>query len=280
MKRVLCAGVDAMEFGWSLMKWHAHIRYLAKDYDWVWIFGRPDRMFLYFDFATTCWDVGSEKTPCDKWKYKLEEYDSSVEKLCAAKDMMPRIARNATNVGNHVDVVTPCKAICEDPKLKQKFIKYGKKGGKGYDILIHDRNANRLGDKYTGDRRYKHWHSLVGHLKTASIAWIGTEGSAGCSVDAGDDLRGVSTGNLCDIMANSKVIIGPSSGPMHLASLCGLPHIVFSDKRKWNVGGIKTTNWNRYKKHWNPFKIRCTVIDEYDWHPPVDRVLKALEDYL
>lgn len=137
-----------------------------------------------------------------------------------------------------------------------------------------------MGDKITGERRYRHWMALLGELAGLKIAWIGTKREAEAIEHFGTDLRGIPLEMLADVMASSTVIVGPSSGPMHFASLCGLPHVVFSDKRKWNLGGKKGTNWTRYKRYWNPLGTDCTVIDEFDWQPPVSRVMKALEKYL
>ena len=95
-----------------------------------------------------------------------------------------------------------------------------------------------------------------------------------------DDLRGIPLETLANVLANTKLLVSPSSGLAHFASLCGCPHIVFSDKRRWNLGCKKGTNWTRYKRYWNPFQTECTVLDEHNWKPPVSRVLKAVEKYL
>jgi SAM-dependent methyltransferase len=61
-----------------------------------------------------------------------------------------------------------------------------------------------------------------------------------------------------DMMAASKLVIGPSSGPMHLASLCKTPHLVWTGKQ-WS-STIKAFNDERYTWKWNPFRTKCKVI--------------------
>ena len=53
-----------------------------------------------------------------------------------------------------------------------------------------------------------------------------------------------SIGDLISIMQKSKLVIGQSTGPMHLAALCGIPHVVWGSRRIQE----------RYLDTWNPHK--------------------------
>jgi ADP-heptose:LPS heptosyltransferase len=75
-------------------------------------------------------------------------------------------------------------------------------------------------------------------------------------------------------MANSTVLVGPSSGPVHLASLCGLPHVTWSPK---NATGIMS-NKDRYERIWNPLKTPVTFI-EGSWNPEVKEIVGAVRKY-
>jgi hypothetical protein len=71
------------------------------------------------------------------------------------------------------------------------------------------------------------------------------------------------------------MVVGCSSGPLHLSSHCRTPHILWTDsKYQKAVGG---TNKQRYKKIWNPFQTRCIVIDT-GWNPSVKEVKKAIKE--
>jgi hypothetical protein len=109
---------------------------------------------------------------------------------------------------------------------------------------------------------------LVEKLKGYHIACIGTE-DASLHIDGTDDMRGIGMGKLVDLMASSRLIAGGSSGPMHLAALCGLPHLVWS----------APINRLRYLRDWNPFGTECLFVDQWGWHPPVEEIEKKLKGF-
>ena len=81
------------------------------------------------------------------------------------------------------------------------------------------------------------------------------------------DLRGIDLKELTDYMSSANLIIGPSSGPMHLASLCGLKHV------SWGV----ESNVNRYKYDWNPHKAEVEYIISEKWNPSIEDVKQKME---
>ena len=108
--------------------------------------------------------------------------------------------------------------------------------------------------------------------KKIRIASIGTPEEA-THIPHTKDLRGISLKDLALYMNYAILTIGPSSGPMHFATLCSCPHIVWTDKRVWNLGmNRKGTNRERYQKYWNPFNTPCSVIDHEGWQPTVQTI--------
>ena len=67
-------------------------------------------------------------------------------------------------------------------------------------------------------------------------------------------------------MNKSKLIVGPSSGPMHMASLCGLKHLVWS------------TEYNRvrYERDWNPFKTEVIFHSDGGWNPNPETIKEII----
>lgn len=248
------AGPFLGEFGWELMKWQGYLRsFMSAEKGTVYCkFGHS---FLYKDFAWT-----------------IEVTENLPAGVGMPNKWMPTI--------NMPGPIQPCKRICEDKHLKQKFIKYGKSDGIWCDVLVHARNCRRAGDNLTGNRRFNpgKWNDLIASLGRANVGCVGTKEDSDI-VPYARDYRGIPLEQLADLMASSKLIIGPSSGVMHFAALCGLPHLVWTDKRRWNVGGIKTTNWNRYMKHWNPLGTKAVVIDTEGWHPSVATILRQIEKH-
>ena len=109
---------------------------------------------------------------------------------------------------------------------------------------------------------------LVERLKGYNIACIGTE-DASLHVDYTDDMRGVGLARLTDLMASSRLVVGTSSGPMHLAQLTGTPHLVISHK----------INRLRYLRDWAPFGTKCIFVDQWSWHPPVEEIERLIKGY-
>jgi len=252
---MIIAGPFLGEFGWELMRWQGILRANSK-LEKVVIQCTSGHGFLYEDFA----------------RHIDDSFASSLD-----KNMWFPIPSPKKSV---ISTVSPSKEICCNPDFPQEFIQYGSKrygGNYDYEVVVHARSCSRKGDEVTGDRNYKRWDKLVERLDVD--ACIGSPDESEYVEGVEDDLRGIPLRVLADILANTKLLITPSSGVAHFASLCGCPHLVWSDKRKWNVGGIKTTNYNRYHKYWNPLKTECVVIDDEPdpWQPSVDRILRTIE---
>ena len=82
------------------------------------------------------------------------------------------------------------------------------------------------------------------------------------------DFRGQPLQDTMNLLRSANVFIGQSSGPAHLASHCGLPHIV------WCEPGIEAL----YRKDWNPHRtwVRVTTFPG-DPHKPS---FEAVRDYV
>jgi len=244
----LRAGFFAGEFGWELMRWQANIGYIANDYDKVIIGCEMSHRFLYKDFATEFVDFPLEIKSRNMWYTNGRVYPMSND-----------------------NCIIPSRKICLSEY--QKFIKYGnRKKELGYDILIHARYSKNMNTGYRNWCR-ENWVSLVELLKNYNMASIGTREDA-LWIPGTIDNRDVQLSKLADTMASSKMIIGPSSGPMHLASLCGLKHIVWSDKKTVGI----MNNEKRYKDIWNPFGTECKFIPT--WQPGISQVEREVIKWL
>ena len=248
----LYAGYFVGEFGWEVMKWQAHIRHLAKSYDKIIVGCEIGHDFLYSDFAT-------------------ETY--LFEPLADVKRNMWMVNGNVIKLKETLDSVYPSKNICLEKNLKQDFIKYGKFDVRHqYDILIHARDTNNLN---TGYRNWpeRNWLDVVFAYPTLRIASIGSKQCAK-HITGTTDLRDIDLSILADVMVSSEVLLSPSSGPAHFASLCGLKHIV------WAADNDRTIHRNeeRYKTTWNPLGTEVNFID--GWQPESKNVIKRCDNWL
>jgi len=259
MSKLLLAGPWLGEFGWELMMWQAHIRKVACDdkYDDVICIVRSGHDFMYSDFTDRFifMDIDGSKNG-----WKINEKNPTVPSgiLQKFKD-------------DDVRVIEP-SAI--DFKC-QNFIKYEVDSPHKYDLLFHCRSTTKLGTEYR-NWPVKRWELLRDNFNGLKIACIGSKDES-IVINGTDDLRGCGLKELASYCCNSKIMIGPSSGPMHFASLCGCTHIVFTDTK---IRFRDRTNRYRYEEGWNPLGTKAIVIDEEGWRPSVATVVKSIEGEL
>ena len=234
------------ELGWQLFGHQAYIRNMSNQYDEVIIASRPGTEYLYEDFCHKFISYDPNNWETDGWLLHGWKYPNLHEKYIDIRKDTLILAKRFDH-------------------LPQKFIKFGEyKENLRYDILIHARNTNKV---RTGIRNWSEnkWVQLINILKDKNylIGSIGTSEGA-LYIQGTNDLRDIPLKELCNYIASSRLIIGPSSGPMHLASLCGTRHLVWGEARR------AFNNKDRYEKIWNPLKTPVKYLDEYSWDPPVD----------
>ena len=211
--------------------------------------GRRGHDYLYEDFATEYINYDPPSTETNMWMCKKWSWNYN---------------------GKYDVVIKPHNCLGYD----QEFVKFGEKFGEkfGYDILIHARNTDKCESAYRNWSR-DCWEEFRQSFPDAKIASVGTEEGA-LLIDGTDERRAISLKDLANLMANSTVLVGPSSGPIHLGSLCGLPHVTWSPKETVSI----TPNKERYEKHWNPLNTPVTFL-EGSWNPDVNNVVGAVRKY-
>jgi ADP-heptose:LPS heptosyltransferase len=260
--KTLLAGPWVGEFGWELFCWQGHVRSLALQYDKTAVACKPGHEALYEDFAdkiilyeptshdTNMFMCEGENGNCLQGKYDCTHY-----------------------LGGHFNIGFPIEnpEASSDAFKQQLFKRYGEKNPENaYDIIIHARATNKGGSDY---RNYpiERWNDLISKMDANKIACIGTTHAA-LHIDGTEDLRGKSIKDLTNILASSQVIVGPSSGPMHLATLCGCPQVV------WCGNPFSITNKRRYEKYWNPFNTPVAYLHSEDnWDADTDSILESIE---
>lgn len=233
-KEVAFFGPWIGEFGWELLTWQAWCRQEAKKYEKVYCCSFPDMEPLYRDFAEFI--PHNHKTRALDW-HKQENMDKA-------------------NYEVPMDVT---KQILPFKRYKPEgdFIRFGRKREQpGFSNLIHARGIKRGGKDYPLDL----WKELVNGLE-GTIACVGTERDH--LIEGTVDLRGIPLDQLMDVMANSGVVIGQSSGVMHLATLCKTPIVVWGDSRTY----FNETLDVRYFETWNPFKSKVWYVADDNWKP-------------
>jgi len=270
-KPILLAGPWQGEFGWELMRWHAGLRYLARtgNYDKVVVAIQKGHELLYQDFADEILYVPRGNNT-DGWKndHHAPQFSKmiidSVYKKYPFHKLQIYNPNEKSTLGNE----------------NQLFIHFGKKTEENsYDLIIHARNT---GKSKSARRNWnqKHWIEVIKYFKKYDIkmACIGMKEQS-MHFSSVDNHIGISLEPLSNILASSKLIIGPSSGPMHLATLCGCPQLVWTDKKKWISLGMQSNRY-RYETLWNPFGIKTYILDDCNWQPQVSVVIREIKKIL
>ena len=96
------------------------------------------------------------------------------------------------------------------------------------------------------------------------------------AVEGALDMRGAPLAEQMNALRSARCAIGPSSGPMHLASLCKCPHLVWCGGGK----GERSTTARRYARDWNPHGTVARTFECGSWQPPFDTVLAYVKKFL
>jgi hypothetical protein len=255
--KILLAGPWMGEFGWELFCWQGYVRKLSKNYDETIIISRTGHEFLYRDFANKYYNYDTPASKANMWLGEIDQLELKkiLYNVKYSQHLMP------FNIGFSINGNTT--KIVNNAFNQQDFLKYESDTlDKNVDILVHARN------KIVGsDRNWNksNWQALVNLLlKKYTIGVIGTDEAF--YLDGTEDLRNLSVEDLVSVINKTKLVVGQSSGPLHLASLCGTPHLVWSD----NV------NRERYEKQWNPFKTPVYFYSEMGWNPTVDYIYNKI----
>jgi len=264
MPSILAAGPWMGEFGFELFEWQGCLRYIADQYDQVIVSSRPGNEVLYEDFCADYIPYEADINPCEGFIN-----GNGTEYLAISQDVFKGIP--------YTRIISSAERFRKD--APQKHVKFGKRNWElKYDVVIHARHiqvsdADQMSPGHAEMKMSRNWDNrkwVELSLYIRQHGWracsIGLNSAALC-LPGTDDLRGIPLSRLADILASSKVIVGPSSGPHHFASLCGCPQLV------WGTEKLIP----RYNHIWNPLNTELYFLGVDDqWDPPVHRVCGML----
>jgi hypothetical protein len=244
--KTLFAGPFIGELGWELFCWQGFLRKIAPGYDRVVVACRAGHDALYADFADDILYFNRGMNETDMWD------DRSVSK----KDVVGFCRYHDGVFVTNAEFVSfsayPYRWWDRQHwSEQQKFIKYEKKPHIRFavapDVLLHIRDTNKCGTNF------RNWP--VEHAKNIAYALAAEGFTVGCigksdssvCIDGLDiyDYRNLDLEHLTQLMTRAKLIIGPQSGPSHLATLCGLPQLCWQTCCDHSL---------RLQNHWNPFR--------------------------
>jgi len=220
------------ELGWEIMSWAPYCRMQAKGRDSVIVTSFEGMAPLYADFATGFKSHGQ--------------------------------------AGRGLDY----------PKMYRPngiYHKYGRPEQCAYsfDCLIHARGISRK-----STINYRGWGDLLALIKKMPMtcAVIGSAKDHN-PYDLWDvqgfrnvDLRGLELQKLMNQISHARLVVGVSSGLMHLAAACGTNIVTWGDRRTY----FGETLEQRYKVTWNPFDVKVGWLD--GWQPGPERIAEKVKE--
>jgi len=250
----LLAGPFIGELGWELFCWQGRLRWLADHvYRSVYVLSRPGSQFLYEDFA----EGVNTQPPGLQQSYLLHDLDVAP----ANKSL------------THYDPTWSPEELSYMHFDRQRFVRLGGEPLDGVgtiDVLIHARARKHRARENCPP---EWWLEVADRLRRDGyrIACCGLPGSSfNVAVEDGEDYTGIPLERLATVMRrHCRLMLGTSSGPMHLASLCGLDQVVISSPK----------NEPRYTRDWNPFGTDSRLAPG-GWRPTVDAVVREVRERL
>lgn len=252
----LIAGPFVGELGWELCAWQGVLRAIAPQHKRVIIYGKPGHQYLYEDFMDEYIEFDSKGTEPNMWMNNGAKFTLS-----------PHHKRALW--------IKPQQFFFRPNPPEQIYSRYGVNAERTV-IAYHARNLEKYGSGYM-NWDIGNWKELIGRYSDRDIICIGSKD--GADYAGGEDLRGASLEETCKALSRCSVLVGPSSGAMHLGSLCNTPHVVWS-------GHI--VNKLRYEEWWNPFhtpvKTICPEHSPWDskilWQPQPRDIAEQMETFL
>jgi len=261
--KTLIAGPFMGEFGWEVMQWQGYIRWLSKFYEKTIIHTRKSSSFLYDDFAHEVITIDSNSYNTSGYVLDGFDYDEWVSNVLRKTDADILVADKRARLLKdyfHQDFRNIEK---NQGRIKKRVLIHARK------IPAFTNSIEKSLRNWPGDK----WQQLLEMMADYEVIAIGHEKQSIAPTGA-KDMRGVSSDITEDLMKSSSLIVGPSSGAIHLASLYGLPHVTWtSSKQDMKFGGGKF----RYERSWNPHGTACIVIENDNWDPSAYDVLSAIQ---
>jgi len=239
------------EFGWEVCRWQCLVRSVASRYDTTTVCCEDGHEWLYWDFAEEIETINVRPRKRNMYTSELGllEYYGSGNRLMPSKEL----------------------CLCKQDVVWYRYRSHDPIASN--TILIHNRTTKNYSTEERNWPNHK-WDALAYALKDFRIITVGSLGGAG-RVRGCEDMRGVGLDRLSVLCSEAKCIVGPSSGPMHYASMCECPQVVWSENKTEVIG---CTNEVRYKTAWNPFGTPVEYLPT--WQPEVVDVVTAVRRFL
>lgn len=267
------AGPWAGEFGYQLMMWVPRMRLLSRQFDRMDIVIPSGYEPLYEDvdarLITHDVDLGEQSwmANCGDARFSSGDWRQLVEDEEPLDELQQKL--NELLADDSSFLLEPSHDVWEIPRLWKSYRRDVDVRPKR--VLLHCRHAGK-GRDWSSLK----WDRLADHLLDSgfSVGAIGTKDDY-LPPDV-VDRRGLSLDDTMLVISSAALVVGGSSGVMHLASLCGAPHLVWGEAES-PVHEEGTCLEEVYAKNWNPFGTVHEFVDT-GWDPEVEEIWTRLSE--
>jgi hypothetical protein len=258
-REILYAGPWVGEFGWELCWWNPLIRSLAEGYRRV-VIAAPEASRYLYEFADEFFPLRTEG-----WRFAEGRLLEGTPRAVGDCDTLsPSSLWEKYGVpefkalGRADPILTPKNWRVLAPAVPGPVVA---------DVLCAFRPRKLVGNRPVEGKEYSLEKSaeLVRLLLDAGLKVACYGGADNHWFEGTVDLRGMSLESQCSALGSARCAIGPSSGTIHLASLCRCPHVTWS--------GIRGDISIRYETLWNPFSVAARFLNSRS--PSPDEVFSA-----
>ncbi|HOW69388.1 MAG TPA: hypothetical protein PKY77_02205 [Phycisphaerae bacterium] len=243
--RTLLVGPYVGEIGWELMSWQGRLRlqFEIGRFDRLIVLGAAGKEAFYEDMPLDYRPVVLDSIPGHAYEDRRILSSSgdplpSVRLRSLVEPMVEVAASELQQAGHQVETLWPAYSGAIHPcdEEHQRFIRFDRPCERvlppPWVVLVRRTRGFGAENWTAGD-----WDDLAGRLNSRGIH---------TSVFPDDSATAIEVLSRCDLA------VGQSTGGLHLASLCGCPHLVWStdDGRLWTPWEM--TNRQRYETYWNP----------------------------
>jgi len=285
-RKELIVGPYFGELGWEVAVWVPHVNFLVNKYgfDRVTVYCQEGHEALY-QFQTT-YSNGFSTFKLEhasafsnsNWmdrpsRAAIAEFQAQ---LCAAASEADDNCANCTWV-KHIygDVFN---RLDEFPKQRTPVLYTGVNGlcKTKNDAILAYRHLPRGEDKNTDiDQLNELCEGIIISTGLHPVV-LGVSVGEDDQIDrlhpkASNRVNQTSLAGFIDSAISSSVVVGPSTGTMHLASACGVPHVT------WGGGTRGKAAEQRYLNTWNPHNTWCRFLG-YDWQVDTQQVIEAVKE--
>ena len=260
---ILLAGPYSGELGLELMEWSGYVRRLSAKYRRTIVVSYAGHLCLYDQCEYYPHDLRLENSGYGFGSLPAKQISSMTASYVKALGLTSFDWLHPTHLNRYAKRILGPQLFWKPLELYRNEYRY--------DVAFHFRSIRRA-DLDEKNYPLNYARELVNRCKAHGIrvCCIGHPQYAR-SLDDCDDLRSSDLGRTREVLKSIKLVVGGSSAPMHLASLCGLPIVVW-----WKNSASDPELRAKYLGLWNPHRAPVFVVSDSTFQPAPEEVFPQM----